>query len=170
MQPSGCIRLDVPQPASPFPIGAVILKRPFARPQRKPVSRPPFRGQRSRPTSSTSHRTFTESAPVRRSRAPHLPPLPFRVFDAPLAHSVRPVQPSGSPPSQVARFPFTPRGQTPLLMMTAADQRSEFASSREVRCFHEPLGTSSSCTQVKKESNRFSVFSSTELRIKINKI
>lgn len=62
-----------------FPFGAVILKRSFTRPQRKPVSRPPLRGQRSRPTSSTSHRTFTESAPVRCSRVPHLLPLPFRI-------------------------------------------------------------------------------------------
>jgi len=79
MQPSGCTRLNAPQTASAFPIGAVVSKRPFARPQRKPVSRSPFRGHRSRPTSSISHRTFTESAPVRRSRVPHLLPLPFGV-------------------------------------------------------------------------------------------
>jgi len=97
-----------------FPFGAVILKRSFTRPQRKPVSRPPLRGQRSRPTSSTSHRTFTESAPVRCSRVPHLLPLPFGVSYAPPDQSVLQVQPSGSPPSQAVRFPFAPRGQTPL--------------------------------------------------------
>ena len=151
-------------------IGTVIWKRPFTRPQRDPVSRLPFRGQRSWPTSSTSHQTFTESAPVRCSRVPHLLPLPFGVSYAPPDQSVLLVQPSGSPPSQVVRFPFAPRGQTPLLMMTATDQRSRFAPSCEVRCFHEPLGTRSSCTQVKKRSNRFLSFSSTELLIKISKI
>jgi hypothetical protein len=52
---SGRIRIKAPQPiCSPFPIGTDISKRPFARSQRKPASRPPFRGQCSRPACSIS--------------------------------------------------------------------------------------------------------------------
>ena len=58
-------------------------------------------------------RTFTESAPVRRFRMPHRPPLPFGGFYTPPDLSVQPVQPSESPPAQDARFPFAPRSQTP---------------------------------------------------------
>ena len=78
-------------PSSPFPIGTDILQRPFARPQRVPVSRPPFQGQCSWPTTSLSHRTFTESVTVRCSGVPYLPPLPFGGSYAPLAQSVQPV-------------------------------------------------------------------------------
>jgi hypothetical protein len=140
MQPSGCIRLNVLQLAYALSDRGRCLEAAF----RSSATKTCFQAPIARSTflayffdiPSNLHRI--RSGPTLQSAPPASAPL--RGFDAPLAHSVQPVQPSGSPPSQVARFPFTPRGQTPLKMMTAADQRSEFASSREVRCFHEPLG------------------------------
>jgi len=63
-------RITVPEPACKlFPIGASSSQRPFARPERLPVSGPPFRGQRSRSAASLQHRPCPE--PVR----PDTPPL-----------------------------------------------------------------------------------------------
>jgi len=54
--------------------GTGISKRPFTLPKRLPVSEPPFRGQSSRPTSSTPYRSFAR--PVRIPIPPRTPGLP----------------------------------------------------------------------------------------------
>jgi len=57
-----------------FLAGTSISKRPFTLPKRLPVSRPPFRGQSSRPAPSTPCRSFV--LPVRTSIPPRTPVRP----------------------------------------------------------------------------------------------
>jgi hypothetical protein len=84
----------------------------------------------------TSHRTFTESAPARCSRVPHLPPLPFGGF-VPLRIKVfSPFSPLEVHLRKTSDLPSLPVARLHK-MMTAADQCSRFAMSREVRCFLE---------------------------------
>jgi len=118
------------------------LKRPFARPQRRPASRLPFRGQCSRPTSSIS---IGPSPNPLQPDAPECPAclrspsgvfMPLRIiafsrFSLPEAHLRK--------PPDFLSLPVARRHK----MMTTEDQRSRFATSCEVRCFHEPLGPSS---------------------------
>jgi len=98
---SSRVRIGVPQPiCSPFPIGTDISKRPFARSQREPDSRPPFRGQCSRPTCSISTgpspNPFQSDVPDRLSGL-HSPSgvfMPLRIVafsrsSAPEAHLLR---------------------------------------------------------------------------------
>src|SRR5262249_60213255 len=61
----------------------------FRSPATRTRFRAPSRGQCSWPTSFLSHRTFTESAPVRCSRMPRQPPLPLGGFYAPPDLSVQ---------------------------------------------------------------------------------
>ena len=86
------------------------------------------------------HRTFTESAPVRCSGTPRQPALPSRGFYALRDQSVRQFSLPEVHLRKTPDFPSLPAARLHI-MKTAADQRSRFATSCEVRCFHEPLGT-----------------------------
>jgi hypothetical protein len=106
------------KPPGPINDEAEVSKRPFARPKRVPVSRPPLRGCRSRPASLTSRRI--RSRPVRLPTPRLAPVYPVRGGSAPATrrhdlfrHSgwlSRSCSPSGSSdPSGSALAPVHPR-------------------------------------------------------------
>src|ERR1022692_4264281 len=111
--------------------GTGISKRPFTLPKRLPVSRPPFRGQSSRPAPSTPCRSFVllvripipsrapararslpksrRLTPVRHSQPFLGSPLPFGAFRTLKDQSVQPDSWPGSSPSERSRLPITPQ-------------------------------------------------------------
>ena len=68
--------------------------------------------------------------------------------------SVLPDLPQFNPPSDSARSPFAPRRRSPLLV-TAADQRSRFATFSEACCSSNLLEPSSICSKTSFAVNRF---------------
>ena len=122
------------------PIGADTWRRPFALPQREPASRIPFRGRCSRPASSIS---IGPSPNPLQSDAPECPAClrsPLGVFMPLRIKAFSRLSPPETHLRKPPVFPSLPVARLHL-MTTAADQRSRFATSREVRCFHVPLGT-----------------------------
>ena len=126
-----------------------------------PLSRPPFRGQSSRPATSpacqplpqpvrlfgsatareffTRHGRFLASCPLLLPRpAPRMArpaSTPLRDFCLPKDQSVRLARSPGGPPSDSARSPFAPRSlQTSKLDFLAADHRSRSATFPEACC------------------------------------
>ncbi len=150
-------RINASEPACKLVLtSAGFSKRPFARPQRSPVSRPPLRGQWSRPISSMPRETCLE--PVRPLTPPLLPvcgkgdidarsPLPdlrstlsiyrrmsllIGAFE-PLRFnaSIRfPIEKRAYPPRPMA---FAPRRRV-YCNSTATDPRSRPATLREACC------------------------------------
>jgi hypothetical protein len=83
--------------------GAGVSKRPFALPQRLPVSEPPLRGQRSRPASSTPYRSLVLLVQL---------PIPLRATVGPAPRKINTENPLlDSRPA----LPIVPRISTTLL-------------------------------------------------------
>ncbi len=147
------------------PAGTFISQRPFAPPQRLPVSRPPFRDRSSRPAASMRCRTFAE--PVRLT-APSLSPVspglgeiatvnPFPGSSSAISISPRipaPLQgfcalPDRSFNPATDREAHLPNASDcpslpaacPIGIVSTADQRSRLASLPFGSLFLEPLGT-----------------------------
>jgi hypothetical protein len=124
-----------------FPTGTDTFRAAFRSPATRTRFRVPFQGQRSWPCSFLH------------------PPDLHRIRSSPMLQNALPVSapllgflcPSGSKRSTglalrkptYASRPISFRSPWPdsIKMMSAADQRSGIATSREVRCFRKPLGT-----------------------------
>ena len=148
---SACIR------ARRFACGTGVLQRPFARPQRLPLSRPPLRGQRSWPATSKHHRASLKPVRLSAFAGNPLPPakrdnqLACRVstphkrpFDLLRIEAFNPVRCRTVRHPQRPDIPSLPAA-TLLKIVRTADQRSRLGIASEARCSSNLLEPFSIC-------------------------